>query len=339
MTYVLGLNQPMTYSTNPEAYRKGQLWLGSAFKSIAGEPQSGTFTAIDVDDGHIAWQQKTDKPMIGGALATAGDVVFVGESNGAFDAFDAASGALLWQFKDSAGVNAAPMTYSVGGVQYVAVAAGGNFQIGSKYGQNLRVFALRDRMPALGQRVQQSPTGASDTVAAQSSQPTEVNPSGAVATSVAGAPSVDPSNVKASMRWDAATRSMALPMVSGLTRSAGGWNFDGQARGSMTIVVPLGTKVTLPYYNADIVPHSLGIVAGSPTNVPSQPSQPAFPRALTKSFQQGIPTNGGDTIVFTADKVGSYLIVCGVPGHAASGMWVVFQVSATVRQPQITTRS
>jgi alcohol dehydrogenase (cytochrome c) len=342
LTYALGLNQPMTYSTNPEAYKKGQLWLGSAFKAIPGEPQSGTFTAINVDNGQIAWQQKTAQPMIGGALATAGDVVFVGEANGSFDAFDAANGNPLWQYKDSAGVNSAPMTYAVGGVQYVAVAAGGNFQIGSKYGDDLLVFALRDRMPPLGQRVQQAPApaGASDTTTSRAgAHPTEMNPSGAGATGPVSAPTVDPSNVKASMRWDAATKSMTLPMVSGLTKNAGGWNFDGQARGSMTIVVPVGTKVTFPYYNEDIVPHSLGVVAGSPTNVPSQPSQPAFPQAMTKNFQQGIPTNQGDTVTFTADKAGTYLIVCGVAGHAASGMWVVFQVSATATQPQVTTKS
>jgi plastocyanin len=97
--------------------------------------------------------------------------------------------------------------------------------------------------------------------------------------------------------------------------------------------------VTMPFYNEDIVPHSLGVVEGSPTNVPSQPSQPAFPQAVTRNFQQGIATNQGDTITFTADKAGTYLVVCGVPGHAASGMWVVFQVSPTATQPQITTKS
>jgi sulfocyanin len=344
MTYALGLNQPMTYSTNPEAYRKGQLWLGSAFKAIPGEPQSGTFSAINVDNGQIAWQRKTAQPMIGGALATAGDVVFVGEANGSFDAFDAANGTLLWQYKDTAGMNAAPMTYSVGGVQYVAVAAGGNFQIGSKYGENLLVFALRDRMPPLTQRVQQSstPAGTSDSSSRPGAQPTEMNPnappSGGQATAPTSAPSVDPSNVKASMQWDAATKSMTLPMVSGLNKNAGGWNFDGQARGSMTIVVPVGAKVTFPYYNEDIVPHSLGVVEGSPTNVPSLPSQPAFPRAATRNFQQGIPTNQGDVVTFTADKPGTYLIVCGVPGHAASGMWVIFTVSPSATVPQITTK-
>ena len=340
MTYVLGLNQPMTYSTNPEAYKKGQLWLGSAFKSIAGEPQSGTFTAIDVDNGRIAWQRKTDQPMVGGALATAGGIVFVGEANGSFDAFDAAKGNLLWQYKDSAGVNAAPMTYSVAGVQYVAVAAGGNFQIGSKYGDNLLVFALRDRMPRLAQRVHRAPSsaGPGDMAKSSTAAPIEMNPTGGTPAGTASVPNVDPSHVAKSLRWDANAKAMTLPMISGLNKNAGGWNFDGYARGAMTIVVPVGTKVTFPYYNDDIVPHSLGVVAGSPTNVPSLPSQPAFPQAATKNFQQGLATNQGDTITFVADKPGTYLIVCGVPGHAASGMWVLFQVSPVAKRPQILTK-
>lgn len=340
MTYVLGLHQPMTYTTKKAPYAKGQLWLGSAFRAIANEPQWGTFTAVKVDDGKIAWQRKVPQPMIGGALATAGDIVFVGEADGSFDAFDAVNGNLLWQYKDSAGVNSAPMTYSLGGVQYVAVAAGGNFQIGSKIGDNLRVFALRDRLP---RELQQSPAvsgpGATSSTTSSTESaaaaPSEVNPSGGAV--AAASPKVDPSNIKESLRWDAATKSMSLPMVSGLTPDAGGWNFNGRARGNMTIVVPVGTKVTMPFYNRDIVPHSLGVVEGSPTNVPSAPSQPAFPNAETKNFQQGIATNEGDTVVFTADKAGTYLIVCGVPGHAVSGMWLVLEVSSTATQPRITT--
>jgi alcohol dehydrogenase (cytochrome c) len=337
MTYVLGLNQPMTYSTNPAAYRKGQLWLGSAFKAIGGERQSGTFTAINVDDGRIAWQRKTDQPMVGGALATAGGIVFVGEANGDFDAFDAAKGRLLWHYTDSAGVNAAPMTYAVGGVQYVAVAAGGNFQIGSRYGDNLLVFALRDRMPPLPQRVQRAPGAgaASGATATSATSPTEMNAGGVKPGATATAMNVDPTNVAKALQWDPSTKTMTLPMIAGLTKNAGGWNFDGYARGGMTIVVPVGTTVRFLYFNQDIVPHSLGVVAGSPTSVPSLPSEPAFPRATTRNFQQGIPTNQGDSVTFIADKPGSFLIVCGVAGHAASGMWVGFQVSPAATRPRI----
>jgi sulfocyanin len=171
------------------------------------------------------------------------------------------------------------------------------------------------------------------------SGPSEMNPTGSTAAATSGPPAVDAGNVKASLTWDAASKTMTLPIVSGLNRNYGGWNFDGQGRGSMTIVVPVGTKVTMPFYNEDIVPHSMGIVQGSATSVPSAPSQAAFSQAQSTNFQQGIATNQGDNVVFTADKPGTYLLVCGVPGHAVSGMWVVFQVSASAKAPQITTKS
>lgn len=146
LVYVLGLHQPMLYSTTSVPYSKGKLWLGSAFRAIPGEDQWGVFAAINVDDGSIAWERRVPDPMIGGALATASDLVFVGQANGSFEAFDAQNGNVLWRHRAGAGVNAAPMTYSVNGTQYVAVAAGGNFQIGSKTGDDILVFALRDRI-------------------------------------------------------------------------------------------------------------------------------------------------------------------------------------------------
>jgi glucose dehydrogenase len=110
------------------------------------EPNWGTLTAISTrENGRIRWQKKMDQPMIGGVLATAGGLVFTGEGSGFLSAFDAASGELLWQFQCGAGVNAPPVTYEVNGVEYVAVAAGGNPIIGSKQGGALVVFALSKR--------------------------------------------------------------------------------------------------------------------------------------------------------------------------------------------------
>jgi alcohol dehydrogenase (cytochrome c) len=140
--YIAGLEQPMTYSTHFAPYQKGRLWLGSAFVSIPGERQYGTFTAIDVNTGKIAWQKEIAQPMMGGSLATAGGLVFTGEGNGEFDAFDAKTGQLLWQFQAGAGVNSAPMAFSIGGQEYIAVAAGGNFQLSYPYGDALIVFGV-----------------------------------------------------------------------------------------------------------------------------------------------------------------------------------------------------
>jgi alcohol dehydrogenase (cytochrome c) len=140
--YVAGLNQPMLYKTHPAPYEKGRLWLGSAFNLAPGASQNGTFTAIDLSTGKIAWQNQIEEPMMGGSLATAGGLVFTGEGNGNFNAFESRSGKLLWQFNAGAGCNAAPMSFESGGEQFIAVACGGNFQLGYPLGGAVFVFGL-----------------------------------------------------------------------------------------------------------------------------------------------------------------------------------------------------
>ncbi|HEU4642310.1 MAG TPA: PQQ-dependent dehydrogenase, methanol/ethanol family [Gemmatimonadaceae bacterium] len=140
--YVLGLEQPMHYITHSAPLEKGKLWLGSAFKAVPGERQYGTFTAINLNTGKRAWQVETEQPMIGGALATAGNLVFTGEGNGHFNAYDARTGKVLWTFQGGAGCNAPPVTYMLSGKQYIAVACGGNYQLGYPLGDAVLVFAL-----------------------------------------------------------------------------------------------------------------------------------------------------------------------------------------------------
>ncbi|MDE3009543.1 MAG: PQQ-binding-like beta-propeller repeat protein [Pseudomonadota bacterium] len=140
--YAVNLLQPMTYHVEAADYPGGKLWLGGAFKTIPGGKQTGNVTAVDYNTGKILWQQPTDEPMMGGALATAGDLVFAGEGNGSFKAYHAKSGKVLWQFQCGAGVNAPAVTYTVKGKQYIAVAAGGNTQLDFKRGNSVFVFAL-----------------------------------------------------------------------------------------------------------------------------------------------------------------------------------------------------
>ncbi len=141
--YILGMNQLMTFTTEKPATLPGQIRLGSAFTNVKkGSIQNGTFTAVNVNTGKIAWQYHAPQPMIGGALATAGNLVFTGEGNGSFEAFNATTGKKLWKFNLGAGVNAPPVTYEVGGTQYVAVAAGGNFQLGFPRGDAIAIFKL-----------------------------------------------------------------------------------------------------------------------------------------------------------------------------------------------------
>ena len=80
--------------------------------------------------------------MVGGALATAGGLLFAGESDGWFRAYDSATGKALWSFFAGAGVNAPPVSYAVDGKQYIAVGAGGNTNLPFKRGNDIIAFAL-----------------------------------------------------------------------------------------------------------------------------------------------------------------------------------------------------
>jgi PQQ-dependent dehydrogenase (methanol/ethanol family) len=142
LAYAANLHQPMTYHVEAAKYPGGKLWLGGAFKVIPGEKQWGRLAAVNIDTGKMAWKFDTEQPLIGGVLATAGDLVFNGESNGLFRAFDAKTGKMLWEYQAGAGVNAPAVSYMVGDRQYVAVAAGGNTQVDSKRGNSVVVFAL-----------------------------------------------------------------------------------------------------------------------------------------------------------------------------------------------------
>jgi alcohol dehydrogenase (cytochrome c) len=142
LAYAVNLEQPMTYHVEAAAYPGGKLWLGGAFKNSVGEEQFGNVTAVNLDTGKVVWKARTDQPMIGGALSTAGNLVFAGEGNGWFKAYDAKTGKVLWQYQCGAGVNAPPTSYTVNGKQYIAVAAGGNTQLDFKRGNSVFVFAL-----------------------------------------------------------------------------------------------------------------------------------------------------------------------------------------------------
>ncbi|MCH6590021.1 MAG: PQQ-binding-like beta-propeller repeat protein [Alphaproteobacteria bacterium] len=144
LVYVINLHQPMTYHVESTPYPGGKLWLGGAFKVIPGEEQWGNVSAVDYNTGKIRWKVKTQQPMIGGIMATAGGLVFTGEGNGLFKAYDSKTGNLLWKFQAGAGVNAPPASYTVDGKQYIVVGAGGNVQLNYKRGNNIIAFTLAD---------------------------------------------------------------------------------------------------------------------------------------------------------------------------------------------------
>jgi len=145
LVYVAALHLPTRYTVKEVPAAAGAPAVRYTALEPVGGATWGTLSAIDTRArGKIAWQVKTAQPLVGGVLATAGDLVFVGEGNGDFSAFHARTGARLWQFNCDAGVNAPAVTYELDGRQYVAVAAGGSAIFGYRQGDAIVAFALPD---------------------------------------------------------------------------------------------------------------------------------------------------------------------------------------------------
>jgi len=94
------------------------------------EPGKKYLRALDIDTGKIVWEMPQAGPSEGkreaGVLATAGGLLFYGDPPGDFVALDEATGKPLWHFPAGSENKASPMTYMVGGRQFVAIAIGPN---------------------------------------------------------------------------------------------------------------------------------------------------------------------------------------------------------------------
>lgn len=124
--YVQASHIPMNFvlDTTVRDSKKGMLFTFARFELLPDSLNFGTFSAIDVATGRIRWQKKVPgQLMFGGAVATAGDLVFFGQSQGLLDAVDAETGELLWQFQVGKGALGPPITFQVDRHQRIAVAS------------------------------------------------------------------------------------------------------------------------------------------------------------------------------------------------------------------------
>jgi quinoprotein glucose dehydrogenase len=115
-------------------------------------PPWGTIVAVDLFSGKKTWDvplgshipgQTTGAVNFGGPIVTAGGLIFTAASwDGHLRAFEAETGKEIWSYELPAGGQATPMTYSLGGKQYLAIAAGGHGKFGTKQGDYVLAFTL-----------------------------------------------------------------------------------------------------------------------------------------------------------------------------------------------------
>lgn len=129
--YVMTLEKCNIYTKSSAWWKPGESFYGGDTRDVPGLTPQKVLRAIDVQTGKIAWElpQIGSGGSWGGTLTTASDLVFFMDDGGSFDAADARSGLLLWHLQLNQSWHASPMTFMVGGVQYIAVAAGSHIVV------------------------------------------------------------------------------------------------------------------------------------------------------------------------------------------------------------------
>jgi alcohol dehydrogenase (cytochrome c) len=119
LRYTGGANtSPIPGAENPAGARQGPV---NTYTEALGR---GAVVALDPETGKKKWKFDMHDVNTSGILTTASDLLFVGGREGYFQALDARTGALLWKENLGGEIVAGPMTYQVGGKQYIAIASG-----------------------------------------------------------------------------------------------------------------------------------------------------------------------------------------------------------------------
>nr|WP_275199219.1 PQQ-dependent dehydrogenase, methanol/ethanol family [Bradyrhizobium sp. CSA207] len=125
LVYIPANNVCMDWSVSDVSYKRGVFYLGAEFPTKEGPGGFlGELVAWDPIANKKVWSIKEDLPFNGGTLSTGGNLVFSGNLHGDFRAIDAKNGKVLWSKNLGSGIGAGPVSYSVGGKQYVAIVVG-----------------------------------------------------------------------------------------------------------------------------------------------------------------------------------------------------------------------
>jgi alcohol dehydrogenase (cytochrome c) len=125
LIYVPHQHLCMNWKTSEVGYIAGTPYVGATVDMYAGPGgYRGEFMAWDPVQRKKVWAIKEKFPVWTGTVATAGGLVFYGTMDRWFKAVDAKTGKVLWKFQTPSGMIGQPVTYSVNGVQYVAILSG-----------------------------------------------------------------------------------------------------------------------------------------------------------------------------------------------------------------------
>jgi len=139
-------------NTTPTPLDPGQSYTGGGRAVFArvtvpnSDGNIGRVDAVKLADRTTVWSHRQRAPETGAVLPTGGGLVFSGSWDRVFRAFDDATGKTLWQTRLNNVINAFPISYSVNGKQYVAVAVGS----GSSHSKALATLTPEIQNPDAG---------------------------------------------------------------------------------------------------------------------------------------------------------------------------------------------
>lgn len=130
------------------ATREGDLFMGGFVKPMPSPTSHPFIAAFDPLTGERKWTHPTETLNASSLTATAGDLIFGGDAFGIAYALDARTGKTLWSFPTGSGISSSPVSYEVGGRQYVAIASG---MTGAPGGLVPGLWPqFKDRLPPIG---------------------------------------------------------------------------------------------------------------------------------------------------------------------------------------------
>lgn len=295
-----------------ERRARGDVDFGATFSFPPNITPYGTYVAIDMETGEVAYDRPVPGPLRGGFTTTASGLGFFGgtRSDTYIHAIDTSTGDIIWSFAVGAEVYSAPTIYMVDGEQYVALAVGGGtggtasrietFKLGGDKSQ------IAFTVPAPGGAVMEAPTEMEAFLT--------LNPN-----------------------LDEAVFFNAVAAFDDVNNT---FNYNGYADGDLTVTVPVNWSLGIRLWNLDARnPHSVMITTEQELEK-GRDFEAAFVGAYTPEPIAGFvgeQVQSLDAGSVSLGAAGTYTILCAVPGHAAQGMWISLVVDADATVPTLTT--
>jgi hypothetical protein len=146
--------------------------------------------------------------------------------------------------------------------------------------------------------------------------------------------------VPAWIQLDNAQQTALIDVLAAWNSNNGGLNFNGYANGEARLVIPVGWKVKVKFFNSSLdLAHSAIVTRPYPAGqfpIEAGPSEAAVPRAYTNSPLAGFYNDGDDFDIKAADnRAGDYYLLCGVTTHGTAGMWIHLSIRKDAPNPYL----